>query len=141
MSEFHLRVITPARTVIDRKVRSVTFMGVDGSYGVLPGHAPMMTATEPGIVSVENADGTTEHLLVTDGLAEMRNNVLSLICEAGERADEIDLARAEEAELKARERIAGGVTQGVDLPRAQRSLRRAALRQLISKRAGTGDLR
>ena len=85
-SELHLRVVTPDRTVIDRRVRSVQFMGLDGSYGILPHHAPLMTATQPGIVTIEHTDGRREEMLVTSGFAEVRNNVLSLICQAGERA-------------------------------------------------------
>ena len=86
VDELHLRMVTPERTVMDRKVKSVQFMGTDGSYGILPGHAPLMTGTKPGIVTIEHEDGSTEDMLVTDGFAEMRNNVLSLICQAGERA-------------------------------------------------------
>ena len=52
MAELHLRVVTPQSTIIDRKVSSVEFMGVDGSYGILPGHAALMTATKPGIVTI-----------------------------------------------------------------------------------------
>ena len=86
MAEIHLRVVTPMNTVIDRKVTSVQFMGVDGSYGILANHAPLMTATKPGIVTIQETDGSKLEMLVTDGFAEMRNNVLSLICEAGETA-------------------------------------------------------
>ena len=141
MSELHLRVVTPQKTVIDRKVKSVQFMGVDGSYGILPNHAPLMTATQPGIVTIENTDGTNEDMLVTDGFAEMRNNVLSLICQAGERAGEIDVERAAEAERRARERLDAQGKAEVELPRAQEALQRAVLRQLLAKRGGTGDLR
>jgi len=140
-SDLHLRVVTPDRTVIDRRVRSVQFMGVDGSYGILPNHAPLMTATQPGIVTIQHNDGTTENMLITDGFAEMRDNVLSLICQAGELAHEIDVERAAEAERRARERIEGQQKAGVKLPKAQEALQRAVLRQLLAKRGGTGDLR
>lgn len=140
-SDMHLRVVTPDRTVMDRKVRSVQFMGVDGSYGILPHHAPLMTATAPGIVTIQHTDGTTENMLITDGFAEMRNNVLSLICQAGERAGEIDLERAAEAERRAREVIEGQQRAGVVLPKAQEALQRAMLRQLLAKKGGTGNLR
>ena len=43
----HLRVVTPQEVLLDEEVRSVQFMGIDGSYGILPGHAPLMTATFP----------------------------------------------------------------------------------------------
>lgn len=140
-AELHLRIVTPLRTVVDRQVKSVQFTGVDGSYGILPNHAPLLTATAPGIVTIEGVDGKKEELLVTDGFAEMRENTLTLVCDAGERAGEIDVERAREAERRARERIAGAVEKGVDLPRAQEALRRATLRQLLARRAGTGNLR
>ena len=140
-SEMHLRVVTPDRTVMDRKVRSVQFMGVDGSYGILPNHAPLMTATVPGIVKIEHTDGMSENMLITDGFAEMRNNVLSLICQAGELAEEIDAERAAEAERRAREVIEGQQKAGIDLPKAQDALQRAILRQLLARKGGTGDLR
>ena len=141
VSELHLRVVTPQKTVIDRKVKLVSFMGVDGSYGILPGHAPLMTATKPGIVSIEETDGSTEDMLVTDGFAEVRDNVLSLICEAGELVGEIDLERAAAAEKRARERIASASTVDFSLPKAEAALQRALLRQLLARRkGGTGHL-
>lgn len=140
-SELHLRVVTPDRTVMDRKVRQVQFVSVDGSYGILPHHAPLMTATQAGIVEIEHTDGSTENMLVTDGFAEMRDNVLSLITQAGELAADIDPERAAEAERKARETIEGEQKAGVVLPEAREALQRALLRQLLSKKGGTGDLR
>ena len=141
MSELHLRVVTPQKTIIDRKVRSVAFMGIDGSYGVLPGHAPLLTATKPGIVTIEETDGTKDEMLITDGFAEVRHNVLSLICEAGEMASEIDLERAEEAARRAREKIEQRAKIDIDLPRAEAALQRALLRQMLGRRrSGTGHV-
>ena len=140
-ADFHLRVVTPDRTVLDRKVASVQFEGIDGSYGIMAGHAPLMTGTVPGIVVIQHTDGSREGLLVTNGFAEMRDNVLSLICEAGEWAEDIDLDRAAAAEERARSTIADSTSQAGALPKAQEALRRAQLRQLLGKRSGTGDLR
>jgi len=138
--EFHLRIVTPDRTVVDRKVVAVSFMGMDGSYGILADHAPMMTATQPGVVRITESDGSRRDLVTTDGFAEVRDNVLTLVCEAGERAEEIDVERAREAERRARERIEQ-IRKGQpgDLPRAEAALRRAMLRQLVGRRAGTRE--
>jgi F-type H+-transporting ATPase subunit epsilon len=138
--ELHLRIVTPDRVVFDRKVRAVSFMGIDGSYGILPGHAPLMTATRPGIVKITHENGQVEEMLVSDGFAEIRHNVLSLVTDASERADEIDLERAKEAERKARERLAGERGKS---PLTDPALQRALLRQVLigRKRAGTGDVR
>lgn len=140
-SELHLRVVTPDRTVMDRKVRAVQFMGTDGSYGIRPNHAPLMTGTRPGIVTIEHVDGSSEDMLVTDGFAEMRNNVLSLICQAGELAHDIDVERAAQAEERARAKIAESTSKSGELPKAQEALQRAQLRQLLAKKTGTGTLR
>jgi F-type H+-transporting ATPase subunit epsilon len=140
-SEFHFRVVTPQKAVVDRKVRSVQFMGVDGSYGILAGHAALMTATRPGVVTSTETDGTSQEMLVTDGIAEMRSNVLSMVCEAGELAGEIDLVRAAAAEKRARERIAAAQQIDVNLPKAEAALQRALLRQMLArKRGGTGHV-
>jgi F-type H+-transporting ATPase subunit epsilon len=141
MSELQLRVVTPQSTVVDRKVKGVSFHGVDGSYGILPGHAALMTATKPGIVSITELDDSTEDMIVTDGFAEMRNNVLSLICEAGELAGEIDLERAAEAEARAREEIAQSSSVDTNLPKAEAALQRALLRQMLGrKKSGSGHI-
>lgn len=139
-SELHLRVVTPDRTVLDRKVKAVSFMGIDGSYGILPNHAALMTATMPGVVKVTNTDDSVEELLVTDGFAEIRDNVLSLVCEAGERAGEIDVERARVAEERAREQIEGASTVDINLAQAEVALQKALLRQMLARKgrgAGT----
>jgi F-type H+-transporting ATPase subunit epsilon len=141
MAELHLRVVTPQKTIIDRKVASVEFMGVDGSYGIKPNHAALMTATKPGIVTIHETDGNVEEMIVTDGFAEVRRNILSLVCEAGELASEIDLERASAAEAKAREAIADRTKIDIDLPRAEAALQRALLRQMLGRRkGGTGHV-
>lgn len=138
--ELHLRVVSPDRIVLDRKVKGVSLMGIDGSYGILPNHAPFMTATRPGILRITHTDGTVEEMLVTDGFAEVVDNTLTLLCEAGERAGEIDVARAREAEKKARAILdAGAEAQGnVTYDEANSALQRAMLRQMIGSRRSGG---
>ncbi len=140
-SELHLRVVTPDRNVLDRKVKAVSFMGIDGSYGILPNHAPLMTATMPGVVKVTNTDDSVEELLVTDGFAEMRDNILSLVCEAGERAADIDLERARAAEERAREQIEEAHEVDINLAQAEVALQKALLRQMLARKGrGTGTI-
>lgn len=140
--ELHLRVVTPDRTVIDRKVKAVSFMGVDGSYGILPNHAPLITATaDASVVKVTGLDGKIEELIVSDGFVEMSANTLTLVCKAGESAHEIDLDRAKEAEARARKRIADAQAGApeVDVLRAEAALRKALLRQSLGKRRGVSS--
>jgi F-type H+-transporting ATPase subunit epsilon len=143
MSELHLRIVTPDRTIIDRKVSSVSFVGTDGRYGVLPNHAPLMTGiAQSGTAMITEADGQTSELFVSDGFAQVQNNVLTLVCEAGEFANEIDLDRVKAAEASAREKMAGLDKLSTEFLRAEASLRKALAREVLSRRSsGTGSMR
>lgn len=142
VSELHLRVITPDRTVVDRKVAAVRFQGVDGSYGVLPHHAPMMTAlAQAGVLEITELDGHKEQLFTSDGFAQMQHNVLTLVCEAGEFAQEIDYERAKAAEARAREKLLHLDKLSEDFLRAEASLKKALAREMLARRgSGTGTL-
>ncbi len=141
-AELHLRIVTPDRTIVDRKVAGVSFQGVDGSYGILPNHAPLMTAiAQAGGARVTELDGKTNVLFVSDGFAQVQNNVLTLVCEAGEFAHEIDLERVKAAEQKAREKLAGGDRLSAEFIKAEASLRKALAREMLARRgSGTGNL-
>jgi F-type H+-transporting ATPase subunit epsilon len=134
--ELHLRIVTPDRTIVDRKVASVKFQGVDGSYGILPRHAPLVTAISgAGTATITELDGRRNELFVSDGFAQMQNNVLTLVCEAGEFANEIDLERVKAAEAKARERLAGLDRLREDIVKAEAALRRAMAREMLARRS------
>ena len=143
MSELHLRIVTPDRTIIDRKVRSVSFDGTDGSYGVLPHHAPLMTGIkQSGTATVTEVDGKSSEMFISDGFAQVQHNVLTLVCEAGELASEIDLDRVKAAEARAREKMAGLDRLSDEFLKAEASLRRAMAREMLSRRnSGTGSMR
>ena len=131
MAELTLRVITPERIVLDERVSSVRIPGVDGSIGIHPRHAHMVAALDVG--PLEYAQGGTEHaLFVSEGFAEVRDGTVRVVCEAGERPDEIDESRAAKAEERARARLkeAGVVSskEAIDRLRAEAALRRAVLR-------------
>ncbi|MFT4513331.1 MAG: F-type H+-transporting ATPase subunit epsilon [Planctomycetota bacterium] len=143
MSELHLRIVTPDRTIIDRKVSSVSFVGTDGRYGVLPHHAPLMTGiAQSGTATITEADGKSSELFVSDGFAQVQHNVLTLVCEAGEFANEIDLDRVKAAEARAREKMAGLDKLSSEFLKAEASLRKALAREMLSRRSsGTGSMR
>jgi F-type H+-transporting ATPase subunit epsilon len=141
-SELHLRVVTPDRTIVDRKVAGVAFTGVDGRYGILPHHAPLLTAiAHAGSVEVTELDGKRSAMFASDGFAQVQNNVLTLVCEAGEFAHEIDIDRVKRAEQKAREKMAGLDRLSADFLQAEASLRKALVREMVARRnSGTGNL-
>lgn len=141
-ADLHLRIVTPDRTIVDRKVASVSFRGVDGGYGILPHHAPMMTAVaQSGTAEIVELDGTEQQLFVSDGFAQMQHNVLTLVCEAGEFASEIDVERVRAAEALAREKMAGLDRLSEEFLKAEASLRKALAREALARRSsGTGNI-
>jgi F-type H+-transporting ATPase subunit epsilon len=137
MKTFRLRIVSPDQIVYDGDVEAVQFMGHDGSYGILANHAPLMTSTRPGVMKLREAGGGARAIVVTDGFAEMTDNVLTIAAEAGERAEEIDVARAREAEQRARDLLANRAKLAdEDALKAEEALRRALIRQLVGQRMG-----
>jgi F-type H+-transporting ATPase subunit epsilon len=80
---FRLRVYSPERELIDRDVREVTAQGAYGQIGVLPDHAALVTALEPGELSFRG-DGTVVRLSLGAGFAEVRDNVMTVLVDSGE---------------------------------------------------------
>ena len=142
MADIHLRIVTPDRTIVDRKVASVSFVGTDGQYGVLPRHAPLMTGiAQSGTATIVETDGKSDEMFISDGFAQVQNNVLTLVCEAGELAGEIDLDRVKQKEQEARDKMAGLDKLSEEFLKAEASLRKALARErLARKRAGSGSL-
>jgi F-type H+-transporting ATPase subunit epsilon len=80
---FRLRVYTPARELVDSEVREVTAQGALGQIGVLPDHAALVTALEPGPLTYKE-DGRVGRLELGAGFAEVRDNVMTVLTETGE---------------------------------------------------------
>lgn len=133
----HIEVVTAERTVLTDDVDMVIAPGTEGQLGILPRHAPLMTALAPGELRLKKAGQETD-LAITGGFLEVRDNVVTVLADAAEKADEIDLARAEEAVKRAQERIKQAGAD-MDLERATRALRRATVRvQVVRRRRATG---
>ena len=124
----HLEIATAGGSVYDDMVSYVELPFSGGSVGVLKDHAPMLGAIEDGVVTARKEDGTTEFVAVNLGVANIVHNEVTLLVRTAERAENIDLPRAEAAERRARERQAdkGG---DWDMKRAQIALHRAMARQ------------
>lgn len=140
----HLRVITPERVLLEEAVEKVTFHGVDGAYGILPNHAPLMTALdETGLVQITEKGGNVVELGVSGGFAEVRNHVLTLVCEVGFLADEVSAEDAKQAEQEARERLSHASRKlSAHEIKAEAHLRKALLKEMLGRRStGTGSHR
>ena len=80
-----LRVYTPESELVDQEVREVTAEGALGQIGVLPDHAALVTALEPGPLSYRGVDGAVGRLQLGGGFAEVRDNLMTVLADSGER--------------------------------------------------------
>ena len=128
---------TPTRMLVSAEADEVVAPGVEGYFGVLPGHAAFLTTLAPGEVTYRS--GQTEHrVAVTGGFAEVRAERVIILAENAERPEEIDRERAERARQRAEMRLQGkspdGSQEEVDFARALTALARALTRLVVASR-------
>lgn len=128
----HLEVVTVERQVYSDDVDIVIAPGVEGELGILPHHAPLLTALTYGELRTRKGD-QEQVLAIGGGFLEVRPDKVIVLADSAERADEIDLARAEEARRRAETQLAQRQT-GVDLAAAEASMRRSLLRLQVAER-------
>ena len=129
-----LEIATPMRLAVSEPVDEVVAPGVEGYFGVLPGHAPFLTTL--GIGELTYRVGREEHhLALVGGFAEVRNDKVIVLADAAERPEEIDRARAERARERAERCLSGRAADDVDFARAQAALMRALMRLHVAGRA------
>jgi F-type H+-transporting ATPase subunit epsilon len=131
----NLEVVTPARQVLRDTVESVEIPGKDGYLGILPGHAPLIT--ELGIGELTYHKGNeTRHLTVIEGFAEVLPERVIILAEVSERAEQIDVERANVAAERAREQLAKAGSLEGDWRLASLALDRALIRQTVARKSG-----
>jgi F-type H+-transporting ATPase subunit epsilon len=129
-----LIVVTPERQLLRETVVEVTLPGRDGELGILPGHAPLITELGIGELSYRTAASSQPlSLAVIRGFAEVLPDLVTLLAETAERAEEIDLQRAQEAKARAEKRLASNDTN-MDWDRATVALTRAIIRIQVARK-------
>src|SRR5260370_16411613 len=93
VDEIQLEVVTPERRLLSEQGNSVTVPGRGGELGILPGHAPLISELQTGVLSYSE-DGTTFQLHVSGGFVEVNDDRVAVLAEIAERPEEIDAARA-----------------------------------------------
>jgi F-type H+-transporting ATPase subunit epsilon len=132
-----LVVVTPERQLLRETVAEVDIPGKDGQMGILPGHAPLMTELGIGALSYKlSASSQLVVIAVIQGFAEVLPDRVTVLAETAERAEEIDLARAEAAKARAEQRLASG-DSNIDWDRAVVALQKSLIRiQVVKKHHG-----
>ena len=127
---FKLSIVTPEKIEYEGDVRSLTAPGADGYLGILSHHAPLITALKPGKIEFRDSNDTIHILAVSNGFLEVSNNRATLLADAIETADEIDIERARAAYERNKAQLvsAGKGETGIDLPSVRAAMERAANR-------------
>src|SRR5262245_48771945 len=103
MATFHFDLVSPEKYAFTGEVDQVDIPGVEGDFGVLAGHAPVIAAIRPGIITV-HAGGTREKIIVTGGIAEVNENGLTVLADIARSLEELDRAKLADviAEMEAK---------------------------------------
>ncbi len=127
---FRLSIVTPEQVVLEADVASLVVPGTEGYLGVLSNHAPLITALKPGEITYNDTENRVNYLAVSGGFLEVSGNVATLLADAVEVVEQIDLERARESHKRAWEMLkaAGQGDEGIDLARARAAMKRAANR-------------
>lgn len=134
MPSIRLDVVTAERSIYSEDVDAVIAPGVEGELGILPHHAPLMTTLQPGELRIKKG-GEEVSLSITGGFLEVRPDRVVVLADAAERADEIDVARAEEAKRRAEQLLADrGALGGIDAAQYEASLHRALTRLAVANK-------
>jgi len=128
-----VEIVTAERLVYsDEGVDEVVAPGIEGELTVLPMHAPLLTMIKPGIMRLVKGGADTD-LAVTGGFLEVRDDQVTILADAAERAEEIDVVRAEEARRRA-ERALQERESEISLAQASAELQRALVRLKAAER-------
>jgi len=131
-----LEIVTPTQLVYSGDVTEVVLPGLQGYLGVLPGHAPLVTELAVGeITFTPRATQKRQRVFCAWGFAEVLPEQVSVLAQVAEKAEAIDLARAQSARDRAEQRLRAK-DPDTDFMRAQLALQRALGRMQVSGRAG-----
>ena len=128
-----LRLVTPSRTLLDEEVDEVTAPGALGEFGVLPNHIAFLTLLEIGEMSYKQRT-ERQHLAVNEGYAEVLDNVMTVLANAAEYADEIDVERAQRTKESAETKLTESSQEDEERVAAEAALRWALVRLQVAGR-------
>lgn len=132
-----LEIVTPERKILSVKAREVVVPGIEGYFGVLPGHAPFLTSLGIGELSYRDDTGT-HFLAAADGFVEVLPNRVTVLARLCETSHEIDVERAREAKRRAEESMKQAAKlSDQDMLKIELSMKKALTRLLVAGRTRT----
>jgi F-type H+-transporting ATPase subunit epsilon len=133
MATIRLEIVTAERTVYADDVDMVIAPGIEGQLGILPNHAPLLTALTYGELRAKKAGEEDLSVAIGGGFMEVLSDRVTVLADSAERADEIDLERAEAARRRAEGRLKRRREEDIDFARAEAALRRSLVRLKVAK--------
>lgn len=128
-----LQIVSADRSLVNEQVDEVQIPGADGYLGVLPGHTPLLATLQVG--QLWYRQGQDRHYLsLAFGFAEVQPDRVTILAQIAEKAEEIDVTRAEAAKKRAEERL-GKPTMDIDFERARVALMKSLIRLQVASRA------
>jgi F-type H+-transporting ATPase subunit epsilon len=128
---FQLEIVTPNKLLVKETAEEAQIPGLSGYLGILPGHAPLITELAVGMITYK-ANDATHTLSVAWGFAEVLPDKVTILAEAAERPQDIDVERAQKARDRAEQLLKSNDPQ-VDYTRAEDALQRAETRLNVAK--------
>ena len=125
--QLQLEVVTPERRLLSEQVNSVTVPGRGGELGILPGHAPLISELQTGVLSYTE-DGTTFQLHVSGGFVEVNDDHVSVLAEIAERPEEIDAALARSSRDQLEKQMTSWSGSEEDFEKARTEFERSTVR-------------
>ncbi len=101
-SNFPLELVTPERMLFSEEISELRAPGIDGSFGILANHAPLLTELATGLIKIKLANGTESFIATSGGFLEVSNNKVTILADSAQLADEIDVEKAKAAAERAR---------------------------------------
>ncbi|HSJ56896.1 MAG TPA: F0F1 ATP synthase subunit epsilon [Anaerolineae bacterium] len=135
MAQLRVEVVTAERAVFEGDVDIVVAPGIEGQLGILPNHAPLITALTFGELTLRRAGDEDIYIAIGGGFMEVGPDHVTILADSAERAEEIDLERAEAARHRAEDLMEQEQDVDADVIRAQAALRRAAIRIKVAQRS------
>jgi F-type H+-transporting ATPase subunit epsilon len=132
-TKIQLQIVSADRSLVNETVDEVEIPGADGYFGVLPGHTPLLALLGAGELWYRQGSDRT-YLAIAFGFAEVQPDSVTILAMIAEKADEIDVARAEASKKRAEERMAQPAVD-MDAERARIALMKALIRLQVSTRA------
>ncbi len=127
MAELELKIVTPQRVVYDDNVEVVVVKGIEGELGILPDHTPLVTPLKVSVMKIKKDSKMYKVAISGGGYMEVTPKSATIITDAAELPEEIDVSRAQSAKERAEERLKED-SSDIDFDRAESALKRALVR-------------